>query len=104
MWSDVQAIFRAIESEDIDEVRKCVRLVETIEVNNRNDDAEIDPGNASDLKNILATDRKKNLLPPEDEKVLLERMVVRCDPLSLRDSCGLTPLLFAADRGILEVS
>ena len=75
-WTANLAIFKAIEDENLEELKKCLLLVD-----DRTDLNETASGK-------LGEEDRRNIM----------------NVLSLRDPSGLTPLLFAADRGLHEVS
>jgi hypothetical protein len=77
-WTANLAIFKAIEDENLEELRKCLLIVD----------------NNTDLN---ANENAANKRSEEDRRSIM-------NVLGLRDSSGLTPLLFAADRGLVEVS
>ena len=84
-WSDSHMIFRAIEEENITELQKILCL---------------NYGGNENGKENENSKSQENLLSPrthEERENVLHR-------LCLIDSNGLTPLLFATDRGLYQVS
>jgi hypothetical protein len=77
-WTANLAIFKAIEDENLGELKKCLLVDDSNTDLNGNENAAIE-------------------LSEEDRRSVM-------NVLRLRDSSGLTPLLFAADRGFVEVS
>ena len=84
-WSDSHMIFRAIEEENITELQKILCL---------------NYGGNDNGKENENSKSQENLLSPrthEERENVLHR-------LCLIDSNGLTPLLFATDRGLYQAS
>ena len=79
-WNDSLTIFKAMEDENLILLKECLFIKD-------NKDSII-----SDSKNKTAP----STLSEADSKLLVQ-------VLNLRDSSGLTPLLFAADRGLCQV-
>jgi ankyrin repeat protein len=92
-WNDSLKIFQAIEAEDLKLLKECLFIKDN------NNDSQI-----SDSDNSEKNDKNE-----KSEKVLEHSMMSEADSkqlvqvLNLRDSSGLTPLLFAADRGLCQV-
>ena len=116
-WSDTHAIFKAIENDDIIELKKCLYMNDTSnnnDINNNNDNNNND--NNSDINNddydsdrSTKKDSSNNISVDIDVKKVLELEKKKkkdkniLEILQLRDSSGLTPLLYSADRGMYQV-
>lgn len=85
-WNDSLKIFKAIEAEDLSLLKECLFIKD-------NEDCSI---NDSDSENIGEPSPSPSSLSETDSMMLVQ-------VLNLRDSSGLTPLLFAADRGLCQV-
>ena len=83
-WNDSLKIFKAIEAEDLILLKECLFI-------KSNKDCSV-----NDSENIGELSPSPSLLSETDSMMLVQ-------VLNLRDSSGLTPLLFAADRGLCQV-
>lgn len=83
-WNDSLKIFKAIEAEDFSSLKECLFIKD-------NKDCSI-----NDTENIREPTPSPSPLSETDSMMLVQ-------VLNLRDSSGLTPLLFAADRGLCQV-
>ena len=83
-WNDSLKIFKAIEAEDMSLLKECLFLKEEKDCSINDSDNRGEP---SPTPSPLS----------ETDSMMLVQV------LNLRDSSGLTPLLFAADRGLCQV-
>lgn len=89
-WNDSLKIFQAIEAEDLKSLKECLFLKDN-KIDSKISDSEKNDKNQKDEKVL-----EHSVMSESDSKQLIQ-------VLNLRDSSGLTPLLFAADRGLCQV-
>lgn len=89
-WNDSLKIFQAIEAEDLKSLKECLFIKDN------NTDSKISDSEKSEKNEKSEKVLEHSAKSEADSKQLIQ-------VLNLRDSSGLTPLLFAADRGLCQV-